>query len=561
VLASGQPVFSRAGALVRPLSENVPAIGGGTTKSAQFDVFTADSFMLVVASSATFQRQDGRRRGQRWVEVDPPPSRVHGVLAHKEWPFPRIAGVITTPTLRRDGSLLNATGYDPATELYLISSVALPPIPDKPTKVEALVALALIKDLFGEFLFKSRLDQSVAVAALLTALLRGALPTAPIILVKASTPGVGKSYLVNVISAVVTGRACPAVSAGSSREETEKRIGAILLGGSQIVSLDNLTRDLDDDILCQATEQRTVGIRILGRSEKADCENRTMFFATGNNVGFAGDMVRRGLTCEMETVEERPELRSFRHNAFERAGANRADYIATAFTIIRAHVAATAPQTSAPVGSYEDWSARVRDPLVWLGEPNPVDSMEGSRAEDPVLDSISELFGLWPQWLGLDIAFTTAEIIKKAVAPGADRLRELLIREAESRKPGEISPERVGRWLKRIGGRAVRGCRLERKKDTSTRTTTYKLVSLPAAAPKPKPPPTSTGAGLTPREKIDAARGAGAKLDLWQDGTDFTLDTRFLADAATRDTLFDMIRDNHDEILAELRREAGYAPH
>jgi hypothetical protein len=67
-------------------------------------------------------------------------------------------------------------------------------------------------------------------------------------------------------------------------------------------------------------------------------------------------------------------------------------------------------------------------------------------------------------------------------------------------------------------------------------------------------------AGLTPREIIDGARGAGAKFNLWQDGAGFDLDLTFVTDAMLRDEFISRVRDNHDAILAELRREAGHAP-
>jgi len=57
---------------------------------------------------------------------------------------------------------------------------------------------------------------------------------------RASTPGTGKSYLVDVIAVVATGQLCPVITASKNAEETEKRIGAILLSGIPIVSLDNL---------------------------------------------------------------------------------------------------------------------------------------------------------------------------------------------------------------------------------------------------------------------------------------------------------------------------------
>jgi hypothetical protein len=63
--------------------------------------------------------------------------------------------------------------------------------------------------------------------------------------------------------------------------------------------------------------------------------------------------------------------------------------------------------------------------------------------------------------------------------------------------------------------------------------------------------------GLTPREALAAARGGGVRFDLWADGTGFTPNLD-LVDAALRNIMLDMIRDYYDEILAELRREAGF---
>ena len=127
----------------------------------------------------------------------------------------------------------------------------------------------------------------------------------------ADTPGTGKSYLVDLIAMIATGRLCPVITASKSAEETEKRIGSVLLSGTPIVSLDNCTHDLGGELLCQLTERPVVKIRILGRSEMPDCECRTAVFATGNNITFKGDMVRRGLVCNLEALTERPELREF----------------------------------------------------------------------------------------------------------------------------------------------------------------------------------------------------------------------------------------------------------
>jgi putative DNA primase/helicase len=286
--------------------------------------------------------------------------------------------------------------------------------------------------------------------------------------------------LVNVIAAIVTGRPCPAVTLGTTQRETETRLGAILLAGSQIVSLDNLTSDLNDPLLCQMAEQQVVGARILGLSEMPNCESRTMLFATGNNVGFAGDMARRGITCELDAREERPELRKFQHNARKRAGAGRGKYIAAAFTIVRAHIAAGSPSALDPIGSYEEWCSRVRDPLVWLGLPDPGASMSRNFEKDDVFGAIREFFALWPDYLRLHQPYEVSQIIHAGKGPPAvmplNALGLFLARAAGIRgKPGEISDRYLGAWLKSICGRTVDGRRLVRGHDPVTRGATYAL--------------------------------------------------------------------------------------
>jgi putative DNA primase/helicase len=468
LITSDVEVFSRAGSLVYPVGEFIAAnASGGKTLMARLSPFTPDSFTEPVAEAAVFQKYNKRLKG--WTEADPPIQVVRMILGReRKWGFPRVSGIITTPTLRTDGSLLATSGYDPRSELYLMLDMRLPPMSVSPTQEQGLKSLAILKRLFEEFSFQRKaLDLSVALAGLLTALLRGSLPTSPIFLVRADTPGTGKSYLVDVISTIATGRLCPVITSSPSREETEKRIGSVLLSGSPIVSLDNVTHDLEGELLCQMTERPVVRIRILGRSEMPDCECHTAMFCTGNNVTFIGDMTRRGLVCNLEALQERPELRQFQHDALALAQTDRARYVAAALTIVRAYLAAGAPQVCGPFGSYVDWSRMVRSPLVWLGEPDPILCMNDVRDEDPELTKIREFFELWPTYLELDRPYTTARIIEVAyeqiIVNSTDKmlLKDFLVRVAGAQKRDhEISSDRLGWWLRRISGRIADGHRL-----------------------------------------------------------------------------------------------------
>jgi Bifunctional DNA primase/polymerase, N-terminal len=465
LVTSGLPIFSRAGSLVQPVSEIMSAAGGRKTVVARLRAFCPDSFLGPVAESAEFQHYNRKRNA--WVEIDPPLQLVRMVLVgERHWPFPRVAGIITTPTLRPDGSLLADPGYDPESELYLLPGFQLPEIPEHPTEQDARAALKTLTDLLTEFSFKAergehekRLNRSIALSGLLTAQVRGSLPTAPVHLIVADTSGTGKSYYVDLVAVIATGRLCPVITALKNMEETEKRIGSVLLSGMPIVSLDNCTHDLSGELLCQLAERPVIKIRILGRSEMPDCEVHTAVFATGNNIAFKGDMVRRGFVCHLEALEERPELRTFHQDALKQVAADRGRYVAAGLTIIRAYLAAGVPRVCGPFGSYPEWSTMVRSPLVWLGEPDPVSSMDASRAEDPELSDIRELFGLWLSYgIDLDTPYTTTRFVEEACKPptgfNSPWFKQFLVRVAGD-KDGNVSAKRLGEWLRRISGRVV----------------------------------------------------------------------------------------------------------
>jgi hypothetical protein len=197
-------------------------------------------------------------------------------------------------------------------------------------------------------------------------------------------------------------------------------------------------------------------------------------------------MVRRTLTCNIEARSERPEEREFKRDALKRARTERERFIAAALTIVRAYLAAGAPGACKPVASYGDWSRMVRSPLVWLGEPDPWESVEASRVEDPVLSAIREFFTLWPTYFKLDWPYTVKRMIEIALEDAQQAgpfntpvLQSFLIIVAAQRgKPDVVSPDRLGWWLRGISGRVVVGRRLVREFDNASNVVAYRLINV-----------------------------------------------------------------------------------
>ena len=477
LLASGRPIFVRAGALVQPIAEEWPAARGRATTIAKLRNLQQASIVDLLAQSATFVRPNANGL----VATDPP-VKVASILLEREdaWKFPRVAGIITTPTLRPDGSVLSSPGYDPSTRLYLAldPQLKMPEIPDRPTKGDAERALRRLSRLLENFPFVGDVDRAVALAFLLTPVVRGGISVAPMHFARAHTPGTGKSHLVNLAATIATGRSCPVIAAGRAEEETEKRLGALLLAGVSIVSLDNVSADLGGDLLCQMTEQQLVRVRILGRSEAPEFECKTTLFATGNNVTLVGDMTRRAIVCRLDARVERPELRDFPFDPIDRVLAHRGAYVAAAITIARAYRIAGRPDVCPPIGSYGEWTDAVRAPLIWLGEADPAESMDALRGEDPELALIRELFAHWLDAMPLRAHHTAAQIIDVACRPVPNgfehpEFRDLILRIAGDR--GQPSSKSLGKWLTKINGRVVDGKRLTMDSDAK-RGNRYRLV-------------------------------------------------------------------------------------
>jgi hypothetical protein len=293
----------------------------------------------------------------------------------------------------------------------------------------------------------------------MTPVLRGACDVVPLMLVLAPTAGSGKSYLADLANTIVRAQRCPVITAARNVEEMEKRLGAIVLEGTQIVSLDNCSHDLGGDLLCQITERPLIRVRILGKSETPECEWRGTLFANGNNIKLVGDMTRRAVTCNLDPEIERPELRRFKFNPVQRIMANRGHYIAAILTIARAYQMSRGHVECEPIASYGAWSRVVREPLMWLGEPDPVKSMDQARRDDPDRKAARDLIEHWEKHLGVyPKTFTAREIIDCASSGKAPEFYDLLLTNSPH---GKIESKSFGRWLAKIVGQVHGGRRIE----------------------------------------------------------------------------------------------------
>jgi len=284
-----------------------------------------------------------------------------------QWKFHRIVGVVSAQTLRRDGTVLQKEGLDPATGLFVMGPLPpMRPIPAKPTRDDALKAVALLDDLLDEFPFCDDASHAASLSGLITPAVRPALTCVPMHAGSATAPGTGKSYLGDMFAAPVLGDALPVIALGPNSEEIEKRLVSMIRSGVTLFSIDNVTTPLGGDALCQAIERPTFRSRILSKSEIKDWRNTWCMFATGHNLRLRDDVTRRTLLIRMDARLEQPETRTFKRNPLERILADRGCYIRAAL-IISSPIAQRECQTVCRASAIHFWSGPTTCAAHWFG--------------------------------------------------------------------------------------------------------------------------------------------------------------------------------------------------
>ena len=359
-----------------------------------------------MSEAARWDHYDARRRA--WVPMEPPARVLAVLLANAgSWRSPALLRVIEVPTMRPDGTIIDEPGYDAETGvLYDPGELNFGKIPLTPSKADALAALDVFKELLGGFPFvdhepepkaeagpddgavvkKSPLETvsfSVAVAAILTALVRTAVRTAPGFAFDAPEKGTGKSLLMATVALIATGRDATTFTHVSDRDEERKRLYSILRSGFAVIGIDNISDPVASDALSTILTEAAWTDRVLGVSETPPVPTCATFLFTGNNIEFQGDLATRVLMSSMDAKVEQPDERAFEVNLRDYVPANRVALVRAGLIILRAYQAAGRPVTVVEkpsnnaleikqFGRFEEWSATIRAPLVWLGLPDPV---------------------------------------------------------------------------------------------------------------------------------------------------------------------------------------------
>jgi hypothetical protein len=268
---------------------------------------------LLAHTTYTFRWETiGKNTAER-REFTPEAGTLAGVLKPRNWPgLPVLNGIIGSPVLRPDGTLLTAQGYDEATGLYLASRVDLPQIPVHPdAKLVAWARDTVLGKLLADFPWASPADKANYLAMLVTQVIRRWLRGAPVPLamITATEASSGKTLL-----ATIPGTLFGYVSVTWTDDETElrKQLTTVMLDQAGVIGFDNVPRGtvVRSATLSKLLTDRTWGDRLLGGNVLGRFANDRLWVVTGNNLRIGGDNRTRTVLVRLEPREAHPERRS-----------------------------------------------------------------------------------------------------------------------------------------------------------------------------------------------------------------------------------------------------------
>jgi hypothetical protein len=423
--------------------------------------------------------------------------------------FRVLNAVVTTPVLFNNGRVLQTPGYDAKSGLfYNPIGVVFPPIPDAPTREDALAAEKEIKELLKEYPWRHEnegetkernVSLSVALAYLLTVVNRAAYRAVPIFGFNGNVPRVGKGKLVSAGSVIATGERAAVIPASLSAEEFEKRLCTCFITGQPLIVLDNLSEPLYSDTLASGVTEDYYKIRKFGTNDvQFKIPNTFTIAATGNKLAIVRDLAPRTLMAGIVVLEENPEAVYHSFDPVRLAEQRRGELVVAVLTILKAHILAGRPEVApngeekklTPFGSFEEWSAGVRAALVWLGEMDPVSSVASVKATDTEGAMLAELIELWDAAIGSEPVGTSRLIEEAKTFEFPENSKEHPLQDLLGRIcQGPIDAGKLGGWLGYRVEVVIGGKYLTAKANKKTKRRIWTLVNGRKPQPEQKVEP------------------------------------------------------------------------
>lgn len=417
-------------------------------------VVTEESLDYILGCNLDFLEE---KRG-RIAPVDPPLRTLRQVLAQDHARiFPEVVSISDVPGIRVDGSLLAAPGHDPETGVYLsVRRQDFDEVPRTPSEKDCRMALDSLLAPFRRFPVRGPDALSALLAAILTAIVRPFLPTAPMIVIDSPLRGTGKTLLATALGALTTGRhpsVLPPITANDDDEIRKRLLSAISPFVTGPLLFDNASGVQNSQALASFITAPLWSDRVLTKSQMSGrIHTRCLVVLNGLNLDIDGDLARRALVVRLDPGGEIDLLRSGEARLLDQILTHREKMVIAALTLIRAASLDVNDEPRTRLASFEVWDDLVRRTILWckdrfmpgqLADPvlqvtEAVQSSGDASEGRQLLGRLYDIFGTEP--------FLAREVVDRAIGDRESGLADALSDLANGR--GAISSKSVGRYLK-----------------------------------------------------------------------------------------------------------------
>lgn len=453
-------IYQRAGKIVRIAENETGSFVSDVPKGTLRELISAAVDLLSVRGSETILN-----RPSDWLC-----TAIEQRTSYKEVRILR--GIIKSPTLREDGTILQKPGYDVESKLYYFPDGKFEKIPMRPSDAQVKEAKDLLLDIISDFPFKSDVDKAVWFSLLFSLIARHGIDgNVPLTAITANCPGSGKSKLCDIAGLIAFGRPMPRQILSTDDAETSKLITTIARQGKSSVLFDNVDAPIGNSTLDAVLTGTTWEGRILGKSETTgEMPWFTVLVATGNNLQFKADMVRRVALCTLQTLEENPEDRQdFKHENLEKfVLENRKPLVIAALTILRGWILSNKAYSGKRLGSFEGWSELICGAIVNTGLPSPLESVSEVRRQDKTGDECRALIDALEAVCEKE--GVTAQTISRSIDGASVAEQWTLMRDALTGTMDKVTSRKIGALLKKYKDRVCDGRRITGQVGSANRT-------------------------------------------------------------------------------------------
>lgn len=395
------------------------------------------------------------------------PKTCGTILGRRDWPLLPLRGIVASPVVRPDGSLIQAPGYDKPTGLYLHPRVPLRRLAAQVSADSVQRAKDIVLgQMLADFPFVDASDRAQYLGALLSPIIRPYVPgPTPIVVITSTSQASGKTLLKDAFGYVYGLAETPWPE---NDAELRKAITAKLWDcGDPVIAMDNLPNGhiIKSPILSSLVTSANWSDRLLGSTSSVTIANDRLWILTGNNLRTGGDNARRTLWVRLDPDCPDPDQRDNFTVGDLRSWLtdNSSTVVAALVTMVRGWLAAGAKTVNTRMGDYSRWASTVAGILEYLEIPGWLATRDNSSGLDDEAEEWAAFLIAWMERIGEETV-TTAQLL--GLKDDVPRLQS-----------GELpSPKQLGHWLKAREGRYFEDLKIVRVPDAHKKQNLWRVA-------------------------------------------------------------------------------------